>query len=133
MVIDRKGGERRNIDTELLPLFDLRRQFGIKPVYAFDKQNGTLFHSYGITAVSTTTCFEIICRQSHFLSAKNSVEIGIELLKIKSIQTLVVIVAAFVARSKLPVDKIIVKRNHLRLKQICHKLYRQSLGSRGLA
>ncbi len=133
VAVDGEGGERRDEHPELHFVGYLGGEFRVQSVYALDEQYASLLEAHAVAAVFAMAGLEIVGGQLHLFAGENAGKIGVELLEIQCVKRFVVVVAVLVERSGVAVHEIIVERNHLRLQQVGHQLYGQTLGGRRLA
>ena len=63
-----------------------------------DEEYAAVGELKGLAFVYTSSKFEVVGRELHFLPGKQGVEVGVELMQVESIQRLVVVVAVGFAR-----------------------------------
>lgn len=128
-----RGRERGDIDAVLVFCGDVRRQFGVESVYAFEDEYHVVAQLQVVPPVFTCAGVEVEAGQFDAFAADEGLHVLVEQLQVERMERLVVIVAFFVTRSMLAVDEVIVERHGIRILAIGHELDRQPFAECRLA
>ena len=113
LLSSRERGEGGNIYSEYLALVNRRGKRRVERVDSLHKEYITRGQTHALAGCLTLSCHEIETRQFHFLSVKKGIELLAKEIYIHPVERLEIVLSILVARSFLPVHKVVVQFYHL--------------------
>lgn len=108
VVVQRDGGEGRDVEFEDAALVDLGEELGVEGVDAFDDQYHVVGHLHGLTVVVAVAVFEVEGWEFHLLACQQLVELGVEEVEVDGVEMLEVPFAVLVFGCVFAVDEVVV-------------------------
>ncbi|MPN03807.1 hypothetical protein SDC9_151041 [bioreactor metagenome] len=109
MVVQRDGGERRNIDHILFIASNVFRQLGIERMNPLNDQHTFFIHYETTVPKLPFSGHKIVRWQLNLLLIKQCDDLIFKKFQVNSIKRFVIFFAKFIKRSQVAIDKIIIK------------------------
>ena len=133
VVVQRDGGQCRDVNLVLAFGGNLRGQFRVQGVDAFQDEDGVVVDAQLVAFEFLFAGVEVEARQFHFLAPQEGLQLGVEQLEVEGVERFVVVVALLVAGCVFAVHKVVVQRDGVGAQPVGHQLHAEALAEGGLS
>ena len=133
VVVQRDGGQGRHVNLVLVFGRDMRCQFGVQGMDAFQDEDGVLVDAEFVSLELFLAGGEVEAGQFHFFAAQQGLQLFVEQLEVEGVERFIVVVAFLVERGLFAVYEVVVQRNGVGVQAVGHQLYAEAFAEGGFS